>query len=285
MEQPCPAPCRFLVAPCPSTCPFHGKGSEPRARLGNNHSSIQTKESCVWGSEIFLLTSYLPKRNTLLLKRGSFRFSFPCLCSACFLLGQPCTHLGASITLFTFPLHLLAPVRETKSGADLLRSALLGLGLWAVLFCFDFFLFIFLLCVLFVTRTSLGSPWGCFTPQNHPFVLSTPLWPCWLRQRRLRRPVGESQGPGGELWPRAMPGLGLYTPRGLHFPACRAPRAAGSSGEAGAKPFAYTPRHAPAAALRGERSAERPRRLLGNVVPAAVGRSGRAAGGDVASVT
>lgn len=156
MEQPCPAPCRFLVAPCPSTCPFHGKGSEPRARLGNNHSSIQTKESCVWGSEIFLLTSYLPERNTLLLKRGSFRFSFPCLCSACFLLGQPHTHtlVPASPCLHSLCTFWLQSEKQNQEQTCCNQRWGWGFGL----FCFVLTSFcLFFYCVFCLL---LGHLWG-----------------------------------------------------------------------------------------------------------------------------
>lgn len=166
-----------------------------------------------------------------------------------------------------------------KSPAAISAPGAGGLG-----FCW-FSLFCFLLRVLFITGTFLGSRWGCFTPKTTlSHVLSSPLTLLAVPARlgaRWASPRGRWASRGRawcKAWASARPADYISRHAALRG-------AAGSSGEEGAKPFAYIPRHAPAAALRGERSAERPRRLPGSVVPAAVGRSGRAAGGDVASVT
>lgn len=47
-SSPVLLPAGFWLPPALAPAPSR-EGSEPRASLGNKHSSVQTKESCVWG--------------------------------------------------------------------------------------------------------------------------------------------------------------------------------------------------------------------------------------------
>lgn len=86
-----------------------------------------------------------------------------------------------------------------------------------------FFTFLFFTACSVHYWDIFGVSLGLFYPQNHPLPCSEqPFDPAGCAGEAGGE-VGEPQGPVGEPGPRVVQGLGLRAPRGLHFPACRAP--------------------------------------------------------------